>query len=90
MANAPTLRAYLQFGSGSGPFQTVEAPATEDAQARPYTVQREYGARLPTSYRVKWQGRWRRVYAARYGNAATFYIGRPRHWLATVSIDREA
>jgi len=47
-----------------------------------------YGNRLPTRYMVQFAGRWRRVYAACFGNSATLYIGKPGEWLATVeSVD---
>lgn len=41
-----------------------------------------YGAKIPTRYMVQFGARWRRVYAACYGNAATLYIGKPGAWLA--------
>lgn len=43
-----------------------------------------YGAAMPTRYMVYMRGRWRRVYAACYGNAASFYVGTPGAWEATV------
>jgi hypothetical protein len=43
-----------------------------------------YGNKLPTPYMVQFAGRWRRVYAACFGNAATLYIGKPGEWIATV------
>ena len=33
-----------------------------------------YGPKLPTAYRVRYAGRWRRVYAICYGNASSVYI----------------
>ena len=33
-----------------------------------------YGGKVPTRYMVKYGSRWRRVYAAQYGNAGTVYI----------------
>ena len=41
-----------------------------------------YGSKIPTSYRVKLAGRWRRVYAICYSNAATLYVvvnGKPQY-----------
>lgn len=35
-----------------------------------------YGKRIPTRYLVQFNGRWRRVYSARFGNAGTAYIGK--------------
>ena len=43
-----------------------------------------YGAQIPLSWMVHYRGKWRRVYAACYGNASTAYIGRPGAWVATV------
>lgn len=33
-----------------------------------------YGPKLPTPYLVHYDGRWRRVYAICYGNAASVYL----------------
>lgn len=33
-----------------------------------------YGRKIPTRYRVRYDNRWRRVYAMCYGNAASVYI----------------
>ena len=47
-----------------------------------------YGNKIPTPYMVRFRGRFRRVYAACYGNSATLYIGKPGEWLGTIeSID---
>lgn len=35
-----------------------------------------YGARIPTRYMVRFNGKWRRVYARCYSNNATLYIGK--------------
>ena len=43
-----------------------------------------YGNKIPTRYMVQFAGRWRRVYAACFGNAATLYIGQPGDWIATI------
>jgi len=42
-----------------------------------------YGRKLPTGYKVMLWGenRWRRVYACRYGNAATLYVVKRGQWL---------
>ncbi len=93
------MKAFLQFGGAamgrpSGPFETVEVKAREtllDWQRRglSYTAT-GYGARIPSPYMVKWGGRWRRVYVACYGNAASHYIGKAGAWLATVDVQRES
>ena len=33
-----------------------------------------YGSMLATTHMVKYEGRWHRVYAMQYGNAASLYI----------------
>jgi hypothetical protein len=35
-----------------------------------------YGKRIPTSYCVRFNGKWRRVYCAIYSNIGTCYIGK--------------
>lgn len=35
-----------------------------------------YGSRIPTRHKVKFNGRWRRVYCRIYSNVGTLYIGR--------------
>ncbi len=81
--------AYLHFGQGDEPRQTIEveardAPLWWQTRGLSYSAS-GYGARIPSSTMVKWAGRWRRVYVALYGNAGTAYIGKPGAWLATVS-----
>lgn len=82
--------AYLQFGSAAtvspGAFQTVEVECRETDEPRKGRTQTGYGAQMPTRYMVKWNGRWRRVYVANYGNAGTAYIGKRGAWLATVTL----
>ena len=45
-----------------------------------------YGARIPTEYMVKYNGRWRRVYAICYSNVSTLFIGRKYSPTLTVTI----
>ena len=35
-----------------------------------------YGSRIPTQYKVKFNGRWRRVYCRIYSNSGTLYLGK--------------
>lgn len=82
----PDGTAYLHFGKGDEPRQTVSVPYRETDL--PSGMTRDgYGPRLPTTYLVQWQGRWRRVYAACYGNSPSLYIGPSADWLATVSVE---
>jgi len=83
------MNAYLQFSAGpNGPFQTVAVECRETEAPRSGRTVSGYGRKLPTSYQVKWEGRWRRVYVAQFGNAGSAYIGKPGAWVATVDIDR--
>lgn len=87
------MEAFLQFGGAAcgqpnGPFQTVRVPVKETDAPRSGRTQTGYGAKLPTPYMVQYNGKWRRVYAACYGNATSLYIGKPGAWLATVDINR--
>lgn len=86
------MNAWLHFGKGNEPRQTVGVPVKEiplwwQQRGLSYTAT-GYGSRIPTVYMVQWQGRWRRVYAACFGNAASTYIGKAGDWLATVSVER--
>lgn len=45
-----------------------------------------YGARIPTRYMVRYNGRWRRVYCIIYGNAGTLFLGRKFDACLTVQI----
>lgn len=60
------MKAYLQFGGAAcglpnGPFQTVSVECKETTAPRSGMTQTGYGAKLPTPYMVKWEGKWRRV-----------------------------
>lgn len=85
------IRIFLQFGGAAldkpnGPFETIEAEYKfSPAPLSGHTVS-GYGARIPTGYMVKLNGKWRRVYAMQYGNAATFYIGKSNDREAIVNI----
>lgn len=76
-------QAYLDFGPTGYPTRTVAVEHRETETPLSGRTQSGYGPRLTTPYMVKWAGRWRRVYAACYGNAASHYIGKPGAWLAT-------
>jgi len=89
--------AYLQFGGavfGSGSMLTQgvevkESPLWWQEKGLSYTAS-GYGGQIPTRYKVKWEGRWRRVYAACYGNASTLYLKQGKEWLCTVDIYEES
>lgn len=77
--------AYLHFGAGNEPRQTVKVPMRKTPQPWKGRTQSGYGAAIPSHTMVQWAGRWRRVYVAIYGNSGSCYIGKPGSWLATVS-----
>ena len=85
--------AYLQFGGavfGGGPMQTIGVDIKESMlpwqeKGLSYTAS-GYGSKIPTRYMVKFEGRWRRVYAACHGNASTCYLAKGNEWLCTVDI----
>ena len=45
-----------------------------------------YGRRIPTSYMVKHNSRWKRVYCCIYSNSGVLYIEENRKPVATVDI----
>ena len=72
------MKYYLQFGNNSGPFLTKyvehkEQPLQHHKRGLQYTAS-GYGSKIPTVHMVKFEGRWRRVYCAVYGNAGTCYV----------------
>lgn len=80
---------YLQFngafcGATDEPLKYLDVEMIETD----YTTRRHsatgYGRRMATDYMVRYNGRWRRVYACCYGNAATHYIGNSANPIATV------
>lgn len=79
--------AWLHFGKGNESRLTALTVARETDRPNYGLPVSGYGARIPTSWLVLWQGRWRRVYAACYGNASSLYIGPSRDWLAAVTIE---
>lgn len=67
--------AYVQHGSWGGPYQTVMADGVlveDSVPVNPYAM--GYGPKIPTQYKVLYQGYWRRVYSACYSNSGTLYI----------------
>lgn len=77
--NSLSAQAYLQHGAGTtGPFLTESVPVESrllpwQKAGLSYTAS-GYGAKIPTQYRVRWLGRWRRVYCRIYSNSGTLYI----------------
>ena len=46
-----------------------------------------YGRRIPTPYKVKTGGKWRRVYCCVFSNSGTLYIGKLSDEAVTVQIE---
>jgi hypothetical protein len=88
------MQAYLHFGGAAtidagGARVTHTVPAIESPAPRSGQTLTGYGAAIPAPYKVRWAGRWRRVYVACYGNAGSAYIGKPGAWLATVDLAQD-
>lgn len=68
--NMTDREAFLQFGEWGGPYQTVKVELREsEAPRNPYPS--GYGRKIPTSYEIRYLGRWRRVYCTCYSNSGT-------------------
>lgn len=75
------MQAYIQHGTG-----TTEALSTESVEIKEAPLKWQlmglsytatgYGAKIPTCYMIKYQGKWRRVYYAIWSNIGTTYIGK--------------
>lgn len=93
---APKLTAYLHGKSrstsaigGFDSYWTKSVPVKETVETPRSGITRTgYGARMPTPYMIKWNGRWHRVYCIQYSNSGTLYIGRKYDQCLTVQIDR--
>lgn len=91
------MRAYVHTkarrpGGGFDSFLTVEVPIKEkilpwQAAGLSYTKS-GYGARIPTPYMVRYNGRWRRVYCCIYSNIGSLFIGKQFDPCLTVQIDK--
>lgn len=72
------MKAYLQFGSWGGPYQTVSAEAVKDAPLWYHDLglaqtASGYGSRLVQPWKLKFRGKWRRVYCVCWSNSGTNY-----------------
>lgn len=89
------MKAYIhtkarKTGGGFDCYHTQEVPIKEkrlpwQVAGRSYTAS-GYGARIPTFYMVKYNGRWRRVYCRIYSNSGTLFIGQKFDECLTVDI----
>lgn len=81
-ATLPADYAEIEFADCLYEYVTVEHKTTESpVWGQPVSG---YGRAIPTPHMVKWNGKWRRVYCAIFGNAGSLYIGKPGQWLATI------
>lgn len=93
--NTTQRTAYLHFG---GPFtaeqpaprltiqtEVIEKPLAWQLRGLMYTAT-GYGARIPTPYMVKHEGRLKRVYCRIYSNSGVCFIESNRKPVATVDV----
>lgn len=86
------LTAYLQHGRAGEPMSTEsveakESPMPHHAAGLSWTAT-GYGERIPTTYMVRVEGRWRRVYCYLISNSGTLFIGRNLRTGTVVDIER--
>jgi len=73
------MEAYIQIGNADNlPMQTIKAEIKEDIlwwqkKGLSYTAT-GYGKKIPTTYKVKFNSRWYRVYCCIFSNIGTNYI----------------
>lgn len=72
------MQFYLQFGKAGQPMQTVAVPHKEEPMRHHKLglsfTRTGYGTKLPTVYKVQYNGRWYRVYSICCSNVSTEYI----------------
>lgn len=82
------MEAYLHFNDGTR--LTVKVSVRREYlwwQERGLSFTRTgYGRRIPTTYKVLHNGRWKRVYCQIYSNCGTCYIESKGKPVATVDI----
>jgi hypothetical protein len=88
--------AYLHFGGAftgtqEGPFLTIKTEARENLlpwqkRGLSYTAT-GYGRKIPSTWQVKFEGTWRRVYICCFSNSGTAYITSKGKPLARVDLD---
>ena len=70
---------YIQYGQGDGPFRTervhdVRVHELYHHKAGLSYTATGYGDKLPTVYKIRVQGRWRRVYSRCFSNVSSEYV----------------
>jgi len=82
---------YLNHGKHGEPMLTEKVP--HSYKPMPHHLRGQtwtatgYGYRIPTGWKVFYQGRWRRVYCCIYGNSGTCYIG--KNLAEGIRVDRD-
>lgn len=72
------MKAYIQHGKAGGPMATEAAECRQkmlwwQEKGLQYTAS-GYGSKIPTSYQIKHNNKWKRVYCRIYSNIGTLYI----------------
>jgi hypothetical protein len=68
------LTAYLNFGPWGGPYQTVKVDEVKQTDVpRSGQTQTGYGTKVPTSYMIRYEKQWRRVYVTIFSNSGTLW-----------------
>ena len=72
------MRAYIRYGNDGEPIATEVVECREkmlpwQEKGLQYTAS-GYGNKIPTSWQVKHNNRWKRVYCRMYSNIGALYI----------------
>ena len=59
--------------SGRNELETIDAPMPHHLRGLSYTAS-GYGDKIPTTYKVKFNNRWHRVYCRIFSNCGSLYI----------------
>ncbi|WCO82008.1 hypothetical protein vBPpSSYP_26 [Pseudomonas phage vB_PpS_SYP] len=72
------MEVFLQFGKAGEPMRTVAVPHKQELMKHHHLelsfTRTGYGSKIPSMYKVQYQGRWYRVYSICYSNVSTEYI----------------
>ena len=82
------LKAYINPYADMQEVEIKEKPLPLHLFSTGFTAS-GYGSRIPTSYMVKVNNKWRRVYCRIYSNSGTLFIGKSIKDGCIVRIDRE-
>jgi len=76
------MEFYLKHGTGTAGAYAYQECKNVQHKKEPLDWQKRglsytasgYGAKIPTEYKIYFEGRWRRVYVAQYSNNGRAYI----------------